>query len=93
MREPGDRCILTERQCVPDSDMQKKCGLYKHTKEAVSAAKAIVKGKAAKAAKSDSWDTAKGDNGSKPPVKTPKKKAAVVATTDKSKPRNPKIKK
>jgi len=90
MREPGDKCILTEGRCAPDSDTQKKCGLFKHTKEAVSAANAILKGKAAK---TDSWDTAKGDNGSKPPVKTPKKKAAVLATTDKSKPRNPKIKK
>ena len=98
MREPGDKCILTEGRCAPDSDTQKKCGLFKHTKEAVSAANAILKGKAAK---TDSWDTAKGDNGSKPPVKTPKKKSAdkvatwmnKVSASGKSKPRNPKIKK
>ena len=105
MREPTNRCILTDGQCAPDSDTQKKCGLFKHTKEAVSAAKAILKGKAAGCSpitgKADSWDVTKGGNGSKPPVKTPKKKATdkiarvfIGTTADtKSKPRTPKIKK
>lgn len=76
MRE-SDLCILTSKPCLPDSDAQKTCGLYRHTKGVDSAAKAIAKGKVAKPT-AESWDTAPGGNGSKPPTKPPKKKKKVA---------------